>query len=71
MDGTLSDWKAMLVSLSQDAFLSPLLHSIYGADISRRPGIEMSQLTDDTAAFTSNNINCSANNLQSYTVYLI
>jgi Rad3-related DNA helicase len=44
----------------------PLPYSIYVADIPWRPGIEISQFADDTAACTSNKNKYSVSNLQRY-----
>jgi hypothetical protein len=67
MEGTFSDWKTARAGVPQGAVLDPLLCNIHVGDIPRRPGIEITQFADDTAACTSNkNINYAVNNLQRY-----
>jgi hypothetical protein len=58
---------AIRAGVPQGAVLFSLLCNICVADVFRRPGIEISQFADDTAASTSNNnINYAINNLRIY-----
>jgi hypothetical protein len=68
IEGKLSEWKPISAGVPQRVVLAPLVYNIvYVADISRRPGIEISQFADDSAAFTSKeNINYTVNKLQRY-----
>jgi hypothetical protein len=71
MEAKLCEWKPIRAGVPHCALLSSLLYNICVADVPRRPGIKISQLDDDTAAFTANNnINYAVNNLRIY-IYII
>jgi hypothetical protein len=50
----LAEQKHIYGDVTQGSVLTPLLYNVFIADIPRMPGTEISQLTDDTDAYTSN-----------------
>lgn len=50
MERYFSEWKTIRASLPQGSDQASLLYNVCVADISKLPGIEVSQFADDTAA---------------------
>jgi hypothetical protein len=67
LESHFSDWKPLHAGVPQGSILAPLLYNVYVSDIFRRPGIEILQFADDTAAYTSNKgISYAISNVQGY-----
>jgi hypothetical protein len=50
--GATSSCKALIAGLPQGAILSPILFTLYTADIPRLPQVQLALFANDTALFT-------------------